>query len=256
MHMIHLVGSEMFDVQVGDSPATADAVFPNWSASDRFGIVIDEPFGAIGASHLVQLAATLFYDVKPGRRTQRKVYPEIYALHYGQGYGAHAPFDFWPARREVIVQRDPQLLLDAINDRAITRLAIPDRPARPIEHRPKEEDAALDRIVSAFIYDATGRTADAQFSIHGNDKRTEYNAREVLRLSRGAPRPASPRKGASVPVKESDTSYYEWIECRKDDTNREDQERAERRRAMLKDEAGLVTETYRYLDAADALMRF
>jgi hypothetical protein len=255
MHMAHLLTSEMFEVELDGHPASPQAVFPDWNSSDRFGIVIDEPLGGLGATQLIQMATTMFYDVKPSRRSERKVYPEIYALHYGQGFGAHAPFDFWPARREVMLEKDHRVLLDAINDRGITRLAIPDRPRRDIEHRPKEEDAALDRIVSAILYSATGRVHAPDFSIRGNDRRTEYNPSQVLRLAREPLRRPTSASTASTQIKESDTSYYDWIEQRRSDTSTQDHERAEQRRKALQDDTGLSTETYRFTEIADALKR-
>jgi len=256
MHMIHLLTSEMFEVRLHGDPSSIQSVFPNWIANDRFGIVIDEPFGGLGATHLIQVAATMFYDAKPSRRTERKVYPEIYALHYGRGFGAHAPFDFWPARREVILERDHRVLLDAINDRGITRLAIPDRPTRDIEHRPKEEDAALDRIVSAILYSPTGRVDAPDFSIRGNDLRTESNAKQVLRLAEGYPQKPVSRTASSASIKESDSSYADWIECRRSDTTLEERDRAELHRKALQDKTGLSTESYRFAGVADALKRF
>lgn len=256
MHVIHLLASDMFDIRLGGESSSREAVFPNWTAHDRFGIVIDEPFGGLGATQLIQLAATMFYDAKPSRRVERKVYPEIYALHYGRGHGAHAPFDFWPARREAILDKDPRVLLDAINDRGITRLAIPDRPRRDIEHRPKEEDAALDRIVSAILYSPAGRLEASDFSIRGNDPRTEFNPKQVLRLARGAPPRPAASVASSASIKETDTSYYDWIEDRKSDTTAQDLERAEQRRKALLDDGGLSTESYRFVDVADALKRF
>lgn len=255
MHVIKLLACDLFEIRLQDDEASRHAVYPNWTASDRFGVVIDEPLGGLGACHLIQLASAMFYDAKPSRRAERKVYPEIYALHYGRGFGAHAPFDFWPARREAILGEDPRVLLDAINDRGITRLAIPDRPRREIEHRPKEEDAALDRIVSAFVYSATGRVNAADFSIRGTDARTEYNPKQVLELARTrSRRPAMPR-APTASIKETDTSYHDWIEARRADIGADDIERAQRRREALRDERGLATESYRFLDVAEALQR-
>jgi hypothetical protein len=256
MHMTHLVTPEMLEVQRIGHPATCQFVFPAWAEHDRFGIVVDEPFGGLGASHLIQMASGMFYEAKASRRVERKVYPEIYAFHYGRGFGAHAPFDFWPARREVILDRDHRALLDAINDRGITRLAIPDGPTRALEHRPKEEDAALDRIASAISYCPTGRVKDPTFSIRSKDKRTEYNTKQVVRLASGPPKTVVVGDRAQTILKESDTSYYDWIERRKADTTPEDRERAESRREALRDGSGFVTETYRFVDVADALKRF
>ena len=74
MHMINLLSSAMFEVLLDGHPSSIEAVFPDWRDSDRFGIVIDEPFGGLGATQLIQMAATMFYDAKPSRRAERKVY--------------------------------------------------------------------------------------------------------------------------------------------------------------------------------------
>ncbi|MDQ0391782.1 hypothetical protein [Labrys monachus] len=253
MHMAHLVTTAMLAIRRGGAPASPEAVFPDWQPHDRFGIVIDEPFGGLGAALLIQLATTLFYDARPSRRAERKVYPEIYALHRGRGFGAHAPFDFWPARREAILDGDHRVLLDAVNDRGITRLALPDRPPRDIEHRPKEEDAALDRIVSAVVYSAGGRVDAPDFTISGTDLRTEHNPGRVLKLA-GEPQPKPTGSGSPL-LKESDTSYHDWIELRRGDTTPADRERAIARRRALLDEAGLATESYRFIGVAEALKR-
>ena len=125
MHVVTLLKAEMFDVEIDGKPASIAQALPDWNPHDRFGLVIDDALGGIGATHLLQIAITSFYDVKPSRRTELTVYPEIYAFHIGKGYGAHAPYDFWPARREVVASRDHREALDAINDRGITGWPFP-----------------------------------------------------------------------------------------------------------------------------------
>lgn len=251
MHVASMLKMGMFNVQVEGQPAASADVFPDWNVHDRFGLVIDEAFGGIGATHLLQLAMTLFYDIKPSRRTTLAVYPEIYAFHIGKGHGAHAPYDFWPARREIILSNDHREILDAINDRGITRIAVPDRRPRQVVHRPKEEDAAFDRIVSAFVYSPSGRAENADIVIAGNDKRTEYNPRQALR-------PFSPERSPSAvstaarPVKESDTSYTDWLRERKDDVSDGQRLAIEQRRERLRDR-GVVSESYRRVGVSDAL---
>jgi hypothetical protein len=251
MHVVSLLKSQMFDVRVDGKPAATSDIFPDWHAHDRFGLMIDEPFGGIGATHLLQLAMTLFYDIKPSRRTTLAVYPEIYAFHIGKGHGAHAPYDFWPARREVILSNDHREILDAINDRGITRLAVPDRQPRQVTHRPKEVDAALDRLVSAFVYRPDGRISNGDVVIAGNDKRTEYNPRQALR-------PFSPERQTSAvstsarPVKETDTSYQDWLQQRSGDVSEDQRLAIEQRREHLL-QNGTVWESYRRIGIADAL---
>jgi hypothetical protein len=254
MHVVALLKSDMFDVRIGDGPGGIADIFPHWHPLDRFGLVIDSPLGGLGATHLLQIAITSFYDVKESRRTERKVYPEIYAFHAGKGHGTHAPFDFWPQRREKIVSRDHRDMLDAINDCGITRLAVPDRPLRDLVHRPKEEDAALDRIVTAVAYSSSGRIPRPDFSIAGNDRRTEYNPSRVLRPLVPDAAPTEPAR-PGIQVKEVDPTYRNWLLEREGDVTEQDRVDAAHRREALKNASGLATETYRFLRVADALKR-
>lgn len=123
MHLMALLKSELFEIEIAERRSSIDELFPDWNPLDRFGLVIDEAFGGLGATHLLQAAMCAYYDAKASRRTNLTVYPEIYAFHIGRGFGAHAHYDFWPARREVILETlDHREVLDAINDRGITRL--------------------------------------------------------------------------------------------------------------------------------------
>lgn len=254
MHVLTLLKATMFDIQIGGRPASISEVFPDWHAHDRFGLVIDETLGGIGATHLLQVAMTAFYDVKPSRKTELTVYPEIYAFHVGKPRGAHAPYDFWPARREVILEtNDHRVVLDAINDRGITRLAVPDRPIRSVTHRPKEEDAALDRIASAFVYHPSGRVADPDLTIAGNDRRTEYNPDQVLKPF-SEERLAAMKPSSTRPVKELDTSYVDWLRLRAGDFSEDERLAAQERRTDLRD-GGLATESYRRVRVTEALQR-
>lgn len=254
MHVLTLLKAGMFDIQIDNQPASIADVLPGWHAHDRFGLVIDEALGGIGATHLLQIAMTAFYDVKPSRKSELTVYPEIYAFHVGKPCGAHAPYDFWPARREVILQTtDHREVLDAINDRGITRLAVPDRPIREVIHRPKEEDAAFDRIASAFVYHPSGRVADPDLAISGKDKRTEYNPDQVLKPF-SEERLAAMKPSSTRPVKELDTSYVDWLRLRAGDITEDERRIAEQRRTDLR-QGGLATESYRRVSVAEALQR-
>lgn len=254
MHVLTLLKADMFDIRLGGQPAAIADILPDWHSHDRFGLVIDEPLGGIGATHLLQVAMTAFYDIKPSRKTELTVYPEIYAFHVGRPRGAHAPYDFWPARREVILETtDHRLILDAINDRGITRLAVPDRPMRDVVHRPKEEDAALDRIASAFVYDASGRVAGPDLEIAGRDRRTEYNPDQVLRPFEEE-RLAAMKPSSTRPVKELDTSYADWLRLRAGDITEGERLAALKRRTDLR-QGGLVTEAYRRVGVKEALRR-
>ena len=103
MHAASQLFVEAFEVQVEGERVSPDTVFPDWSPLDRFGIVVTEPLGGLGASLLIQLAIAMFYSVRPDRRAGTPVYPEIYLFHVGGPHGDFSYFDFWPPRKEVRV---------------------------------------------------------------------------------------------------------------------------------------------------------
>lgn len=259
MHVATLLRTDMFAVQLDGAKAGIGDLFPGWTTLDRFGLVIDETMGGVGATHLLQSAMMAYYDARPERRAARAVYPEIYAFHIGKSHGAHAPYDFWPARREVVLRTDdPREVLDAINDRGITRLAIPDRPMRDVIHRPKEPEAALDRIASAFVYSPSGRVAGGDVEITGTDRRTEFNPTQTLRPVAeiiGQRRAPGALNSSGIPIKEADDDYSRWLESCDAEIRPEDRQRARDRREALRSPEGLVTESYRRVDVAEALKR-
>lgn len=252
MHVVDLLATKMFDVEVSAKPASASDVFPAWNAHDRFGVLVYEPLGGIGATHLIQMACALFYDCKPTRRSERKIYPEIYVVHVGKWWGTHVAYDFWPSRREHLVTGDHRDVLDAINDRGITRLAIPERPMRDLVHRNKEEDAALDRLATTLMYSPTGRISNPDMTISGNDKRTEVNPQRVLRPVHLTEAMTARAAKSSVPIKESEAEYRDWLRKHDCDISAEERADAESHRVKLR-ENGMVKESYRFVEAPEAL---
>lgn len=213
-----------------------------------------EPLAGLGATHLIQLVCTMFYDVKPVRRTERRIYPELFAIHVGDWWGGHGNFDFWPPRREVQVPRDHQAVLGAINDRGITRLAIPERPVRDIAHRRKEKDCALDGLVTAVVYSPSGRVERPDFAIRSIDARSERDVHKVIRPIEIAPANAARIGQSAVPVKEGDPDFsarQRELNVHVTDAMRD---AAIQRRNALRDARGAL-ETYRFVDPAEALKR-
>jgi hypothetical protein len=156
------------------SPIAIQDVFPDWTSDDRLGIVVDHDYGVIGASLLIQTAALLFYGVNRDRNQELKCYPELYAFLLERPRGDLAMFDFFPRRKEVIVPRDPEAVLEAINDRAITRLLVVDGAPGSHSFPWHERNMALDRIRSAYAYSPAARLPGADMVMTG-DADTELN---------------------------------------------------------------------------------
>ncbi|SAL64718.1 hypothetical protein AWB70_06015 [Caballeronia cordobensis] len=252
MHVIDALSSDFYEVEVAGKAATARDVFPDWNPHDRFGIVVYEPLALLGATHLIQMACMCFYDAKPVRRTERRIYPEIFAIHVGDWWGGHGNFDFWPPRREVCVLEDHRDVLGAINDRGITRLAIPERPRRDITHRRKEEDCALDRLVTSVMYSPTGRIANHDFTIRSNNRRSERDVQRVIRPTQLSDQSVAQMSKSAVPVKEGDPDFSPRQAELNVNVTDDIRQQAEERRAQLKVD-GLITESYRFVRPGDVL---
>lgn len=182
MHTATQLYRESFTMTVRGHPATIDDVFPEWTSADRFGIVIDRPLGALGASLLIEVAIAAFYEARPSRRNVAPVYPEVYAFHLGRPMGDHSAFDFWPPRKEMVVPAEPVSLLATVNAHAITRLALPAGQlggVAVLENGPStwaEQRSAHDRLLTCLLYDAGGVVNDADVTLSSHDPRAEENA--------------------------------------------------------------------------------
>jgi hypothetical protein len=178
VHTASQLDRAQFAIVIDGEPSTFDELLPNWQRHDRFGLVVDSPLGGVGASLLLQAAVTAFYAMDANRRG--RVYPEVYVFHVGGRHGNFGWYDVFPPRKEVVVLDGPGALLDAINDRGITRLAVVDGPVGAMRHHHQEPATALDRIVSAFAYSPGGRVDNADVEIAALDSRLIENTRVTL----------------------------------------------------------------------------
>lgn len=179
MHTTNLLRSTDFEFTVNGRLALLEQVFPQFNQYDRVGVVVRQPGGSIGASALVMAAMSRFYDYhrqnlgnRPG---QLRIYPEFYMFHVGQRHMNHYWMDIWPPHKEVDVADEPEPILEAINDRGITRLIVQDmepvetmffherRPAQYLDSAKaiflrETVSSAESRIKTAVAYSPSGRT--------------------------------------------------------------------------------------------------
>ena len=171
MHVATDIRASMFEVASEGRAAPIASAFPDWTPTDRLGVVIREPFGSLGASLLLQVAALLHSEVRPSRRDVAPQYPQLYAFHVGGRFGDHSSFDVWPPRREVFLGDDPAELLAAVNDRAITRLLMTDEPSHSTAFIDTmasgwtDRWAAVERLRSVWAYGTDGHVDDADLVV-------------------------------------------------------------------------------------------
>lgn len=172
---------EMFDISIDGEPGTLSGLFPDWNRYDRFGIVIHEAWGAVGASLLLQAATAEFFRARQAAGIS-DIYPEVYAFHVGRDTGDLSMYDVWPFWKEVIVERNPARVLQALCDRGITHLAVPSGPVQPFDFIWPEKIAARDRIRSVIAYSADGKTEGANIEIRSDNDQMRANTHGTLHI--------------------------------------------------------------------------
>ena len=223
MHTIDIMSYKDFDFEVDGHTASLEDIFPGYNENDRIGVLVRRPGGGMGASALLMSALTRFYDFhRPhlgDELGKLRIYPEFFVFHVGESHMNHSWMDIWPPHREVIVEDDPEQILEAINDRGITRLLVEDMLPNSSKFLRETMSSAKHRIVSALAYSPTGRVDQGDIKITSCAS-AEENVLDSLNRS--------------------------------DELSEEVKEQLRRGRQSLYVE-GRVTETYRRIELEDAL---
>jgi hypothetical protein len=233
----------MFEITLEGRQASIEELFPRFGEHDRLGLVMRRPCGAVGASALIAATITAFYDIQRSRGPDFFVYPDYYLFHVGRPLGDHARLDIWPRRKEVVVDDDPERILEAIDDRAISRLVVEDGPASERELDAEPLASARGRVVSCLAYAACGRVAGGDVRIASNEVTEGYVDAILDPESRMERLRAEGDEGAA---------RAEAIALRAGEVPLEVREELKRARAALIED-GVPVETYRRLELDEAL---
>jgi hypothetical protein len=168
MHSSRELRSSSFEITVGGREVRLIDLFDGFGEHDRLGVVVRRPCGAVGASALITATITAFYDLHRAHGPDFFVYPDYFLFHLGRPLGDHARLDIWPSRKEVVVPEDPEQMLEAINDRAVSRLVVEDSELGEPAFEPEALASARARITTCLVYSASGRVRDADVRIRSN----------------------------------------------------------------------------------------
>ena len=254
VHTAQSLAVEHFSIEIEGRQVKREALFAG-QAHERFGIVVTSPLGALGASLLIELAVTAYYDVPGRERRAQPLYPEIYAFHVGGRFGNYGPMDFWPARKELFLAGDAAGVLEAINSHAITHLAVPAGPLQATTHRFKEPATALDRLERCFLYDPCGRVSDGEITIRALHPSLWADVDYVIDVHSGEERTAIPDNSTTDPIQQqSMREYLRRLLERRDEVTAVDRALAARHRVALR--SGLtLAETFKSATVETALAR-
>ena len=174
MHSSRELRSSLFEISVGGREARIADLFEGFGEQDRLGVVIRSPCGGVGVSALITATITAFYDFQRARGPDFFIYPDYFLFHVGRPLGDHAVLDVFPAHKEVVVPEEPEQVLRAINDRAITRLVVEDgEPGEPA-FDDETVASARSRTATCLAYSPAGRVRDADVRIASNPVSERY----------------------------------------------------------------------------------
>jgi hypothetical protein len=263
MHSSRELRGSSFELRADGRRARLEDVFEGFGQQDRLGVVMSRPCGAVGASALITATITAFYDFHRARGPDFFVYPDYYLFHVGRPLGDHARLDVWPRRKEVVVGEEPQAILEAIDDRAITRLLVEDGDPAEAELDDEVVASASGRIRTCIAYSPEGRVEDAEIEIASNpvtegyveaildpEARIELLRAEAEEAEADAASDAGARSGAAR--SRALRARIAAIEARLGEVDRDVREGILRGRSeLLRD--GVPVETYRRIDLDEAL---
>lgn len=250
MHTAQTLDVSMFAIAINGRAATRDALL-EWQLNDRMGVIVTTPLGGLGASLMMQLAITAYYDVKPSRRTERPTYPELHLFHWGGRYGDFSNFDLRPNRKEIFVDTESDLLT-ILNAHGITHLLVPDIVQRAVLHAYQEPEAAIDRIRHCFVYSPDGRPAGANVSINAVGNGCLENIKNTLDpypLIQELPRLLNE---CAMETRADTEQWARRFQARAREVDEPDRRLMQRYRDALSTE-GSTRETYRRISIEDAL---
>jgi hypothetical protein len=168
MHSSRELNSSSFEIEVDGAATSLEELFEGFGGQDRLGVVLTQPCGAVGASALITATITAFYDIQRAHGPDFFVYPDYYLFHGGRPLGDHGRLDIWPPHKEVVVPAGADRMLEAVNDRAVTRLVVEDGDAGEPPSDPGALASARARIKTCLVYSPSGRVEGADVRIASN----------------------------------------------------------------------------------------
>jgi hypothetical protein len=243
MHSSEELRSSSFGVTVAGREASLIDLFDAFDNADRLGVVVRSPCGGVGASALITATVTAFYDIQRSRGPNFFIYPDYFLFHVGRPLGDHSMLDIWPSHKEIVVEDRAEGILEAINDRAISRLVVEDgQPDEPAFER-ESLASARERIATCLVYSPSGRVRDADVAIASNAVTEGYvdtvlDPEGHLAELRGGDDPTG--------------TYAEAIAARAGEVEPEVRARIKEERSALA-ENGVPVETYRRIGLDEAL---
>jgi hypothetical protein len=165
MHSSEALAATDFHYRRADESCAKENVMPDISIPDRLGVVIRDPFGGIGAATFVLSCVTAFYDEYRTEGDDFYVYPDYFTFQSEERLVDYLWFYIWPDHKNVQTGREAEAVLQAINDRGINFLLVPDEPTGDPDLEAMTRASFEQRIDGCYLYAPDGQLDGDSFSI-------------------------------------------------------------------------------------------
>ena len=160
----HLRGSD-FEIFVNGHQQDHSDFFQGFTNLRRLGVVAPGRTDGIGATNLMMAYVTAFYDVYRATGEDFFAYPDYFIFQSESPVASYGKLDIWPDHKWVNVAIDASERLNAINDRGVNVLMVPDgSPAETNYERPQLASAR--RVIdTCYAYSFEGQVHAADLMI-------------------------------------------------------------------------------------------
>ena len=156
MHSSVIRGTD-FRIQWNGELISHREFFTSFGETDRVGVVILQRFEGLGAITLIMAYVTAFYDRYRQRGSEFYAYPDFFTFQRVQPCANYCMCDIWPPRKNVHVSEDAQQTVEAIADRGVNVLLVPDENARESSIEPVDLESMKRNVRRCFSYSETGK---------------------------------------------------------------------------------------------------
>lgn len=167
MHSSTLRGRD-FKISFNQRPISHADFFTDFSKFTRVGLVAPNGIDGVGATALIMACVTAFYDCYRLKGEDFFAYPAYYTFQHVQPLASYTMLDIWPKHKDVWVKKDPVELLNAINDRAIDILIMPDGKVTNPSYERAQIESAMRRVRACYLYSAEGKVDEPTLEVTVN----------------------------------------------------------------------------------------
>ena len=164
MHSSTLRGTD-FALTLEGVPVSHADYFDGFVRTRRLGVVCPSPLDGLGAAAMIMAHVTAFYDDYRAAGGEFFAYPDFFSLQRSPGTANYSMLDIWPNHKNVSIGPAPGDCVDAVTDRAVDVLLVPEGGTREPELQPVQE-AALRRLVrDCYLYGPGGAVDDPDLTV-------------------------------------------------------------------------------------------